>query len=53
MGKKRKKIAKITEEQYIAYVAGLKDGTVPCNSNGDLYIPEQFKAESGDKKRDF
>lgn len=47
MGKKKKKIAKLTEEQYVAYIAGLKDGVVPCNSNGDLFIPDQFKADNG------
>ncbi len=53
MGKKKNKIAKLTEEQYVAYIAGLKDGSVPFNSNGDLFIPEQFKRDGEKENQDF
>lgn len=46
MGKKKNKIAKLTEEQYYAYIAGLKDdganGAALFDSNGDIIVPSPF-----------
>jgi len=41
MGKK-KKIKKLTDEQYLAYIAGLKNDAALFDSNGDLLVPESF-----------
>ena len=41
MGKK-KKIRKLTDEQYLAYIAGLKNDAALFDSNGDLLVPETF-----------
>ncbi len=41
MGKK-KKIKKLTDEQYLAYIAGLKNDAALFDSNGDLLVPENF-----------
>ncbi|MDE5721782.1 MAG: hypothetical protein K2I30_03455 [Clostridia bacterium] len=53
MGKKKKKIAKITEEQYFAYIAGLKEDAALVNSNGDLLIPDEFKQSDNGEKQNF
>lgn len=42
MGKKKNKIPKLTEEQYYAYIAGLKDDAALFNSNGDMIVPSPF-----------
>ena len=43
MGKKKNKIHKITEQQYLQYIAGLKDEAPIVNTDGDILIPESFK----------
>ncbi|MDE7453289.1 MAG: hypothetical protein K2N22_02655 [Clostridia bacterium] len=45
MGKKKNKIAKLTEEQYVAYIAGLKNTAAIVNPDGSLLIPEQLKKD--------
>jgi len=53
MGKKRK-IKKITDEQYLAYIAGLKDDPAPAalfDGDGNMAVPEVFVKEQPDKKR--
>ena len=47
MGKKKNKVAKITEEQYYAYIAGLKNDAALVDTNGELIVPEPFKSEKG------
>lgn len=43
MVKKKNKIAKITEEQYLAYVAGLKnEGAALFDADGQMLIPREF-----------
>ena len=43
MGKKKNKIAKLTEEQYVAYIAGLKNTAAVVNPDGSLLIPDELK----------
>ena len=43
MGKKKNKVARITEEQYYAYIAGLKDDAALFDANGDMLIPSVFR----------
>lgn len=53
MGKKRK-IKKITDEQYLAYIAGLKDDPAPAalfSPNGDMSVPDAYVHERPEKKR--
>lgn len=50
MGKKKNKIARLTEEQYYAYIAGLKDDDLTSSaalfdSNGDMIVPSPFDIE--------
>ncbi len=46
MGKKKNKITKISEEEYFAYIAGLKnDGAALFDSAGEMLIPTEFKSE--------
>lgn len=49
MGKKKNKIAKLTKEQYFAYIAGLKRDAALFDTNGDMLIPSSFKTEDIDK----
>ena len=46
MGKKKNKINKITEEQYYAYVAGLKNDAALVDANGKLIVPEPFQSKN-------
>lgn len=52
MGKKKNKIAKLTEEQYFAYIAGLKNEAAIFDSNGDMLIPSQFKSGDDENNKD-
>ena len=45
MGKKKNKIAKLTEEQYYAYIAGLKNDAALFDANGDMLIPSPFNSD--------
>ena len=39
----KKKIAKLTDEQYLAYIAGLKENTASLvDSDGELIVPDAF-----------
>lgn len=41
-----KKIAKITDEQYLAYIAGLKENAASLvDSDGQLLVPDAFVNE--------
>ena len=53
MGKKNK-IKKITDEQYLAYIAGLKDDPAPAalfDADGKMAVPEAYTRERTEKKR--
>ncbi|MDE5943470.1 MAG: hypothetical protein K2H30_04595 [Clostridia bacterium] len=50
MGKKKNKIAKLTEEQYVAYIAGLKNTAAIVNPDGSMLIPDGLKKEKDGKK---
>lgn len=49
MGKKNK-IKKITDEQYLRYIAGLKNGAALFNTNGDITIPDIFADNTEEEK---
>ena len=45
MGKKKNKIGKLTEEQYFAYIACLKNEGAVFDNEGKMLIPSQFKSD--------
>lgn len=40
---KKSKIKKLTDEQYYAYIMGLKNNAALFDSNGDVVVPDVFK----------
>lgn len=53
MVKKKNKIAKITEEQYFAYIAGLKnDGAALFDADGEMLIPREFTDDDNKSEGD-
>lgn len=54
MAKNKKKIRKLTDEQYNEYIAGLKDNTAALfSADGRMLIPDEFdKPNKEDKKGD-
>ena len=45
MGKKKNKIARLTEEQYYAYIAGLKNDAALFDANGDMIVHAHFTSK--------
>ena len=45
MGKKKNKIARLTEQQYYAYIAGLKNDAALFDANGDMIVPAPFNSK--------
>lgn len=50
MGKKKKKVARLTEEQYNAYITSLKDNASAYGSDGEMLPPSIRKPE---EKKDY
>ena len=50
MGKKKNKVLKITEEEYFAYVAGLKNDAALFAADGKLLVPQPFNPKEKDGK---
>lgn len=54
MGKKKNKVAKLTEEQYFAYIAGLKSDAALFGPDGEMVIPSPFKGEENkNEEKDY
>lgn len=51
MGKKKKKITRLTEEQYNAYVMSLKNDAAVYRPSGDYFVPPQIRKDS--EKKDY
>lgn len=51
MGKKKKKVARLTEEQYNAYIMSIKDEASAYNSDGEIFIPPILKKP--EEKKDY
>lgn len=47
---KKNKIKKLTDDQYYAYIMGLKDSAALFDSNGDVVVPDVF--ENSEKSSD-
>ncbi|MDE7329905.1 MAG: hypothetical protein K2N30_02250 [Clostridia bacterium] len=50
MGKKKNKVPKITEEEYFAYVAGLKNDAALFDADGKMAVPAPFVSEKKEEK---
>ena len=42
MGKKKKKILKLNDEQYNAYIASLKNDPALYNGDGEMFVPDEI-----------
>ena len=50
MSKNKKKIKKLTDEQYNAYIASLKNPAALFSADGKMLVPDEFKPEENNKK---
>ncbi len=50
MSKKKKKIAKLSEEQYAAYIMSLKDDAPLYNGDGEMFVPPDIAPEKEKKE---
>ena len=51
MGKKKKKVTRLTEAEYIAYISSISTDAAAYNSNGEIYVPPVIRKE--DEKKDY
>lgn len=51
MSKSKKKVRKLTDEQYNAYIAALKDDAALYNADGSILVPEQIDEKQNEKKQ--
>ena len=51
MGKKKKKIPRLTEEQYTAYIMNIRDNAAAFDSKGQLVVPPVFQKD--EEKKDY
>ena len=42
---KKNKIKKLTDEQYYAYIMGLRDSAALFDANGDVIVPDVFESK--------
>lgn len=45
----KKKIAKLTDEQYFAYIMGLKEAPAFFDADGKLIVPDAFEDDGSEK----
>ena len=48
---KKKKIAKLTDEQYFAYIMSLKDDGALFNADGEMLVPDEIKKNEEEKDK--
>lgn len=51
MSKNKKKVKKLTDAQYIAYIAALRDDPASYNPDGHQYVPEEIYPHGKEKKQ--
>ena len=51
MSKKKKKITKLSEEQYNAYIMSLKNEPTLYNADGEMFVPESINKK--EEKKDI
>ena len=47
---KKKKIVKLTDQQYFEYIMSLKDDAALYNADGEMFVPEEIKKEEDNNK---
>ncbi|MDE7300924.1 MAG: hypothetical protein K2N47_02015 [Clostridia bacterium] len=53
MSKNKKKIKKLTDEQYNQYIAGLKENTAALfSADGGMVVPDQFTKSDQNEDKD-
>lgn len=50
MAKNKKKIRKLTDEQYNEYIAGLKHTAALFSADGSMLVPDEFQKPEKDDK---
>lgn len=48
---KKNKIKKLTDEQYLTYIAGLKSDAAMFDADGDMLVPDVFSREENEDKQ--
>ena len=51
MSKKKRKVPRLTEEQYNAYIATLKENAALYDADGKLLIPPEIDLRKPDRKK--
>ena len=46
---KKKKIVKLTDQQYFEYIMSLKDDAALYNADGEMFVPEEIKKDEEQK----
>lgn len=46
----KKKIVKLTDEQYLKYIMSLKDDASLYGADGEMTVPDSLKTTENDKK---
>lgn len=44
----KKKIIKLSEEQYYQYIMGLKNDAALFNADGEVVVPDEFKKDKNE-----
>lgn len=50
MSKNKKKIKKLSAEQYNEYIASLKNPAALFSADGKMLVPDEYKSEENNKK---
>lgn len=48
---KKNKIKRLTDEQYFAYIAGLKEDAALFDADGEMLVPDAFCREEAEKSQ--
>ncbi len=51
MSKSKKKIRKLTDEQYNEYIATLKNNAALYSADGSMYVPPEWEKPKRDDKQ--
>lgn len=49
---KKKKIAKLTDQQYFEYIMSLKDDAALFNADGEMLVPDEIKQDENKNNND-
>ena len=51
MSKKKRKVPRLTDEQYNAYIATLKENAALYDSDGKVFVPSEIDARKPERKK--